>query len=245
MLIVDVPLEVSGGIVHRDLKPANVWLDVDGAARLGDFGLAAVTDESRLTTRGHGRRHGRVPRARAGDGPRHRCASDLYTLGAVLYEMLTGRPPFLGDDAVAVISQHLNTAPVSPAWHNAAVPRRLEALVLALLAKDPADRPESADMVVAELRAICGRPRRAGARSRAHVLGGAGHGGGLAAIRRPRRRSSTRSEGACDDAAMSAQGRLVLVVGEPGIGKTRLAEEVDRLHGRARRAGVLGSLLRG
>ena len=68
--------------------------------------------------------------------------------------MLTGRPPFLGDAAVTVISQHLNTAPVSPTWHNAEVTPAIEALVLALLEKDPAARPADAGAVVAELRRL-------------------------------------------------------------------------------------------
>src|SRR5207237_4192120 len=70
--------------------------------------------------------------------------SDLYSLGAMLYEMVAGRPPFLGDDAVAIVSQHLNTAPVAPSWHNPEVPKALESLILRLLAKDPNERPESA-----------------------------------------------------------------------------------------------------
>ena len=80
--------------------------------------------------------------------------SDLYSLGAMLYEMVTGRPPFLGDDAVAIIGQHINTPPVSPIWHNAICPRPLEALILRLLAKNPAERPESATDVLSALDAI-------------------------------------------------------------------------------------------
>ena len=68
--------------------------------------------------------------------------SDLYSLGAMLYEMVTGRPPFLGDDSVAIIGQHINTPPVAPTWHNAQCPRPLEALILKLLSKDPAERPQ-------------------------------------------------------------------------------------------------------
>ena len=80
--------------------------------------------------------------------------SDLYSLGAMLYEMVTGRPPFLGDDSVAILGQHINTPPVAPAWHNGQCPRPLEALIMRLLAKDPLERPESASDVFAALEAI-------------------------------------------------------------------------------------------
>ncbi len=62
----------------------------------------------------------------------------------MLYEMVTGRPPFLGDDSVAIIGQHINTPPVAPTWHNGQCPRSLEALILRLQAKDPSERPQSA-----------------------------------------------------------------------------------------------------
>jgi len=97
----------SRGIIHRDLKPGNVWLTSDGTAKIGDFGLAVALDRSRLTT--EGMMVGTVaymPPEQAMGGevtPR----SDLYSLGAILYEMVTGRPPFLGDDSVAIIGQHI------------------------------------------------------------------------------------------------------------------------------------------
>jgi len=65
--------------------------------------------------------------------------------------MVTGRPPFLGDDSVAIIGQHINTPPVAPTWHNGQCPRSLEALMLRLLAKDPSERPGSASDVLAAL----------------------------------------------------------------------------------------------
>src|SRR5438046_8654679 len=73
--------------------------------------------------------------------------SDLYSLGAMLYEMVTGRPPFVGDEAVAIIGQHLNTPPVAPSWHRPDCPVGLEALILQLLEKDPSRRPASAEGV--------------------------------------------------------------------------------------------------
>src|SRR5207247_9727895 len=91
--------------------------------------------------------------------------ADLYSLGALLYECLTGRPPFLGDDPVAIISQHINTPPVAPSWHRADCPKALEALVLRLLAKDPTARPESATDVLAALAAITAEPAQTTARA--------------------------------------------------------------------------------
>src|SRR5207237_3842035 len=70
--------------------------------------------------------------------------ADLYSLGALIYELLTGRPPFVGPDAVAVISQQINTPPMAPWWHNPAVPKELGTLVLDLLAKTPEERPADA-----------------------------------------------------------------------------------------------------
>ena len=74
-------------------------------------------------------------------GPR----SDLYSLGAMLYEMVCGRPPFVGDESVAIIGQHLNTPPVAPSWHRPDCPPALEALILRLLEKDPIEAPGVGD----------------------------------------------------------------------------------------------------
>jgi serine/threonine protein kinase len=104
----------ESGIVHRDLKPGNVWLTAGGDAKLGDFGLAVALDRTRITHDGAmvGTATYMPPEQAVGGSASPR--SDLYSLGAMLYEMLTGRPPFVGDDSVAIISQHLNVRPVAP-----------------------------------------------------------------------------------------------------------------------------------
>jgi serine/threonine protein kinase len=142
------------GIIHRDLKPGNVLLGEDREAKLGDFGLALATDRSRLTMAGFVIGTAAYMSPEQALGQETDARTDLYALGAMLYELVTGRPPFVGDSTAAVSSQHINAAPMAPSTHNTAVPPALDALILRMLAKAPNQRPESASVVVEELTAL-------------------------------------------------------------------------------------------
>lgn len=212
----------SKGIIHRDLKPGNVWLSADGTAQIGDFGLAVAVDLSRLTDSGiiMGTLAYMPPEQAMGGNVTPK--SDLYSLGAMLYEMVAGRRPFIGQDALAVIGQHINTPPVSPAWHRADLSPALEALILQLLEKDPNKRPESASAVYKALESIeAGKIKEGVTESRAQVEN--------PLYRRVfvGREAELRQLQSAFDSAMSGQGSLMMVVGEPGIGKTALCEQLS------------------
>ena len=142
------------GIVHRDLKPSNVLIDRDGNPKVSDFGLAKrLRDESHLTASGTilGTPSYMSPEQAAGRlhavGP----LSDVYGLGAVLYRVLVGRPPFVSASPVQTLRQVLEEEPVSPRQLNRAIDQDLETICLKCLQKDPSRRYESAQVLADDL----------------------------------------------------------------------------------------------
>jgi serine/threonine-protein kinase len=159
------------GIVHRDVKPQNVILDGGGAAKVSDFGIARSVDvEKEVTQTGTVIGTGDYIAPEQASGGPVVPASDVYGLGCVLFEVLTGSPPFSGEGFVDVAMQHIHAPPPSVLESRPEISPRIAAAVDRALAKDPADRFPSMDAFVAELRACLVRPGADGAEDATTVL---------------------------------------------------------------------------
>jgi serine/threonine protein kinase/tetratricopeptide (TPR) repeat protein len=222
------------GIVHRDLKPANVFLRTDGSPVLMDFGVVAtahgaagreVVDvgSQMVGTTGY-----MAPEQISGERVDARC--DLYALGCMLYEALTGSVPFVGRTAMEVVGMHLMQAPVPPSMKAAGVPPALDQLVLRLLAKTPRERIGHADDVARSLWEISQARQGGEARLSTPIVkpsaylyrpGIIGREETLAALQQ---RVRDLGEG---------RGGIVLLGGESGVGKTRIVAEIAQHAGRA------------
>lgn len=221
----------ANAIIHRDLKPENVVITPEGSAKLMDFGLARSV-ASRLTIEGAivGTVFYLAPEQALGkkiDG-----RADLYALGVLLYELVTGRLPFTADEAVAVISQHLHAAPVTPRTFRDDLDPAFERLILRLLEKDPEDRYPTAEALgealsLLDLRTESGTASELTAES-IFRLDQLAHG------RLVGRRTELSELQELWAEAQQGRGQLALISGEPGVGKTRLANELivtAQLHG--------------
>ena len=215
------------GLVHRDLKPDNVLFVGEHEpriAKVADLGLAVPMRGSRLSETGMvtGTAAYMAPEQALGAAVDGR--ADLYALGVVLYQLTTGRLPFTGDDPLAVISQHVHAPVVPPRALRADLPPVFETLILRLLAKDPAQRYGTARETSSALEGALD-PRAAAAATETGDAVAI-----LEALSRGRLVGRRDELGEARDLwrrALAGQGHCVLISGEPGAGKTRLAREVQ------------------
>jgi eukaryotic-like serine/threonine-protein kinase len=143
------------GVIHRDLKPHNVILDEEGRARVTDFGIAQA-GASEMTMTGSIMGTAQYLSPEQAQGHAVSATSDLYSVGVILYELLTGIVPFDGDTAVAIAFKQVSAQPIPPSSANPAVPPALDEVVLRALAKDPSQRYADADEFIAALQSVRG-----------------------------------------------------------------------------------------
>jgi serine/threonine-protein kinase len=149
------------GIVHRDIKPGNVMLTRSGDVKVMDFGIARAVSDAQATMTQTAQVIGTAQylSPEQARGERVDARSDLYSAGCLLYELLTGRPPFTGDSPVAIAYQHVREAPVPPSRIDPELPAWCDAVVLKAMEKDPGDRYQSAGEMRNDIqRALSGAP---------------------------------------------------------------------------------------
>jgi serine/threonine-protein kinase len=143
----------QAGIVHRDIKPGNVMVTRNGDIKVMDFGIARAMNDSQATMTQTAQVIGTAQylSPEQARGERVDARSDLYSTGCLMYELLTGRPPFQGDSPVAIAYQHVRENPVPPTQLDPELPRWADAIVLKAMAKSPGDRYQSAAEMAADV----------------------------------------------------------------------------------------------
>jgi eukaryotic-like serine/threonine-protein kinase len=141
-------------VIHRDIKPQNIIIDGDGRVKVTDFGIARAGSAATMTEAGSilGTAHYLSPEQAQGQPVE--AASDLYSLGVVMYEMATGKLPFDGDNPVGIAMQHVHERPVAPRTLNSEIPENLEGVILRALGKQPTERYLTAQAMLADLRRV-------------------------------------------------------------------------------------------
>jgi len=141
------------GVYHRDLKPENVLIDLQGKVHIIDFGIALLQGARRVTWRNLSDVLG-TPDYMSPEqiqGKRGDARTDLYALGIMLYEMLTGSVPFHGDNALSIMHQHLTVTPPLPRQSDPSIPSQIEAIIMKSIRKNPKERYQSAEAFLADL----------------------------------------------------------------------------------------------
>ena len=148
----------SRGIIHRDIKPHNIMILKDGSVKVADFGIARLNSaQNTLTREALGSVHYISPEQ--AKGAQVDARSDLYSLGVVMYEMLTGKPPYDGESPVAIAIQHINATPVPPRQLNASIPLGLQQITLHAMCSDLSARYASATAMIEDLEALRKNPQ--------------------------------------------------------------------------------------
>ena len=146
----------ASGVIHRDIKPANVMLTSEGRVKVTDFGIARIVPQGTATATQPGAVMGTPfymsPEQLRGESTDAR--SDIYSVGCLLFQLLTGRPPFVGDSALSIACQQVTEAPTPPSRHNPNLPIAIDAVVAKALAKAPQERYQTAASMQAPIDAI-------------------------------------------------------------------------------------------
>jgi len=227
------------GVVHRDLKPENVFIRPDGDTVLMDFGLVSYAtggiDREVLTSAPTG--FGTVAYVSPEQirGQPIDARADLYSLGCMLYEAVTGTPPFTGPDQKRIVDRHLGEPPAPASELVSSVPEALDRLLLRLLAKNPEDRFGHIDEIADALEAIMPEPSAATSSSAGRKR--------MTHLQRPRitgRQDVLRQLDLMLERVETGQGTLAVVGGESGVGKTFVASEIARRAHRRKLRTVVG-----
>jgi tetratricopeptide (TPR) repeat protein/tRNA A-37 threonylcarbamoyl transferase component Bud32 len=214
------------GVLHRDIKPENILVTDESIAKLMDFGLARMLDQPGITEEGTivGTTAYVAPEIALGKGADTR--SDLYSFGAVLYEMVTGNPPFPGEDPVKIIFSHIHDYPVSPDKINPEIPPALTECIMNLLEKDPQKRFKSATHVLNVLKDIAeSSEREVLVPSPSKPVAPVSAPSTVKEVRLINRGEEMDFLRDAVDKAVRGEGQVIFLCGEAGIGKTRLAQE--------------------
>ena len=216
------------GVVHRDLKPQNIMIDRDGNVRIMDFGIARSLVAKGVTEAGMIIGTPDYMSPEQVEGMEADARSDIYALGAALYEMVTGRVPFEGDTALIIAMKHKAEIPLSPKEINPQLSEELTTVILKCLEKDKEKRYQTTEELLAELKCLEeGLPTAAGAlkpKIPAFLIEGAEE----VRLKRPvfvACGQELEKLGRSLEAALSNKGRVIFVTGEAGSGKTALVQE--------------------
>jgi regulation of enolase protein 1 (concanavalin A-like superfamily) len=199
------------GLVHRDIKPANIWLEAPiGRVKILDFGLArSASQDVHITNPGTALGTPAYMSPEQASGEEVDASGDLFSLGCVLYQLCTGALPFPGTTVMAVLSSLSSNAPSPVRDLNPAVPPTLDALVMRLLAKNPSDRPPTAEAVVEAIKSI---ERELLAERQKAELSSATQPPAAAGSRKPAQSGIAGELGAPRDAAKARRGRRALAI---------------------------------